>query len=123
MLAPAATENEIQRAVFQHLRTRAAPGVFAFHPKNGGVHQRRRVQRGVNSGMGVVSGVPDVIVIFGGNVYAIELKKDNAPPPSAEQIRAIERIRDAGGHACVCYGLDRALACLEAWGILKGTAA
>jgi hypothetical protein len=29
-------EDAIQRAVFQHLRARAAPGVFAFHVPNGG---------------------------------------------------------------------------------------
>jgi hypothetical protein len=29
-------EAAIQRAVFVHLRTRGAPGVFAFHPPNGG---------------------------------------------------------------------------------------
>jgi hypothetical protein len=29
-------EAAIQRAVFQHLRTHAAPRVFAFHPANGG---------------------------------------------------------------------------------------
>jgi hypothetical protein len=28
-------EAAIQRAVFEHLRVRAAPGVFAFHPANG----------------------------------------------------------------------------------------
>jgi hypothetical protein len=27
-------ENVIQRAVFQHVRARAAPNVFAFHPAN-----------------------------------------------------------------------------------------
>jgi hypothetical protein len=29
-------EAAIQQAVFAHLRMRAAPGVFAFHPANGG---------------------------------------------------------------------------------------
>ena len=29
-------EAAIQRCVFQHLRARGAPGVFAFHPANGG---------------------------------------------------------------------------------------
>jgi hypothetical protein len=29
-------EAQIQRAVFQHFRARGAPGVFAFHPANGG---------------------------------------------------------------------------------------
>jgi hypothetical protein len=29
-------EQQIQRAVFQHLHQRGAPDVFAFHPANGG---------------------------------------------------------------------------------------
>jgi hypothetical protein len=29
-------------------------------------------------------------------------------------------VREAGAFTCVAEGLDRALACLEAWGILRG---
>jgi hypothetical protein len=36
------------------------------------------------------------------------------------QWHAIEDLRAAGVHAEVAYGLDRALAVLEGWGILKG---
>lgn len=117
----AATENQIQHAVFEHLRRRAAPGVFAFHPRNGGRDQRGR-GRAINAGLGVVAGVPDVIAIYRGSVYAIELKTEKGRA-SEQQLEAIERIRNAGAHACICYGLDRALRCLEAWGLLVGEAA
>lgn len=115
------TEREIQRAVFDNLRARRAPGVFAFHPMNGGIHQKGRRRAGINTGMGVVPGVPDVIVIFRGAVYALELKTEAGRPTEA-QYAAIEAIRDAGGFACVVHGLDPALRCLETWGILKGRA-
>jgi hypothetical protein len=121
MTAIELTENQIQRAVFDHIRQRGAPGVFAFHPKNGGVHQKGR-RRGINAGLGVVSGVPDVIAIREGKVYAIELKTEKGKVSEA-QFKAVENIRNAGGFACICHGLDRALACLETWGIIKGVAA
>jgi hypothetical protein len=63
-------EVVIQRSVFQHLRVRGAPGVFAFHPANG-----------------------------------------------EAQLATIAAMEAAGD---VAEGLDRALAVLEAWGLLRG---
>lgn len=122
-------EDDIQRAVFQHLRQRGAPGVFAFHPKNGGVHQRGR-RRGINAGLGVVSGVPDVILIkrcddsMGpfGKVYALELKADGGKP-SPVQLETIEAMKRAGAVAGITVGLDAALHWLEGHGLLQGRAA
>jgi hypothetical protein len=65
-------EDAIQRAVFQHLRARAERGVFAFHPANGGY--RKPVEAAIMKGLGVVAGVPDVIVIHEGRCYALEIK-------------------------------------------------
>jgi hypothetical protein len=79
-------EDQIQRAVFDHLRVRGAPHVFAFHPANGGY--RKPIEAAVLNGLGVRAGVPDVIAIHEGR----------------------------------CYGLDRALAVLEVWGLLRGQA-
>jgi hypothetical protein len=50
-------EDSIQRAVFEHLRVRGAPNVFAFHPANGGY--RRPVEASILKGLGVYAGVPD----------------------------------------------------------------
>ena len=57
-----------------------------------------------------------------GQLYAIELKTETGHPTET-QLRVIDTIRAAGGHAVVCHGLDRTIACLEAWGILRGTSA
>jgi hypothetical protein len=65
-------EQEIQKALFQHLAVRAASTVFAFHPANGG--WRSRVEGAILKGMGVKAGVPDFIAIKGGQCYALELK-------------------------------------------------
>lgn len=114
-------ENEIQRAVFDHIKMRAAPNVFAFHPKNGGVHQRGR-RAGINSGLGVVSGVPDIIILASGQVYALELKTGKGKV-SDEQHSAMARMKQAGAIVSVAFSLDSAIEWLEGHGILKGRAA
>jgi hypothetical protein len=110
-------EAAIQRAVFQHLRARAAPNVFAFHPANGGY--RKPIEAAIMKGMGVVAGVPDIIAIHDGRVYALELKPEGgrATPKQQEAIAGMEA---AGAFTAIAEGLDRALACLEAWGLLRG---
>jgi len=58
-------EDQIQRAIFQHLRARKAPGTFAFHVPNGG--KRRPIEAAILKGLGVVAGVPDVVLIRAGH--------------------------------------------------------
>jgi hypothetical protein len=43
-------EQLVQRAVFDHLRLRAAPGVFAFHVPNGGY--RKPIEAAIMKGLG-----------------------------------------------------------------------
>lgn len=114
-------ENEIQRAVFDHFRARGAPGAFAFHPKNGGIHQRGR-RRGINKGLGVIPGVPDVIVIHCGRCYALELKTD-VGKLSETQVQVLEQLEHAGAICHVANGLDPAIAWLEERKLLMGRAA
>ena len=52
----ASPEAQIQRAVFQHFHVRGAPGVFVFHPANGGY--RKPIEAKILKGLGVVAGVP-----------------------------------------------------------------
>jgi hypothetical protein len=111
------SEAQIQRAVFQHFRARGAPGVFAFAVPNGGY--RTPVEAAILKGMGVVAGVPDVIAIHEGRVYALELKAEGgrATPKQQEAIAAMEA---AGAFTAIAEGLCRALAVLEAWRLLRG---
>jgi hypothetical protein len=112
-------EATIQRAVFAHLRARAAPGVFAFHPANGGY--RKPVEAAIMKGLGVAAGVPDVIAIHQGRCYAMESKPEGGRPTET-QLSTIAALEAAGAFTAVAEGLDRALAVLEAWGLLRGRA-
>ena len=111
------TEAQLQRAVFEHIKQRGAPDAYVFAVPNGGY--RRPTEAAIMKGLGVKPGVPDIIAIHDGKVFGLELKTE-AGRPTDSQLAAIEAIRRAGGFAAISYGLDRALACLEAWGILRG---
>ena len=112
-------ESAIQRAVFEHIRRRGVPGMFAFHPANGGY--RRPVDAKILKGLGVRAGVPDIIAIHNGRCFAMEIK---APGGRAtdKQLECLAALREAGAFTCIAEGLDRALAALSAWGLLRGRA-
>jgi hypothetical protein len=110
-------EAAIQRAVFQHLRLRGVPGVFASHPANGGY--RKPIEAAILKACGVVAGVPHVICICQSKIYALELKAEGGRA-TPEQLEAVAAMEAAGAHCCIAEGLDRALAVLEGWGLLRG---
>jgi hypothetical protein len=110
-------EQQIQRAVFQHLRARGAPNVFAFHPANGGY--RKPKEAAILKGLGVVSGVPDVIIIHDGKIYALELKAAFGRLTEVQR-KTIDALRLAGAVAGYVTGLDAALAWLEDRQLLIG---
>src|SRR5262249_14786733 len=71
-------EAALQRSVIQHLTWRARPGAFFFHVPLGGY--RTRVESAILKAIGTVAGVPDIICIFGGRCYALELKAEARAP-------------------------------------------
>ena len=109
------TESAIQIAVMQHLRLRARDAV-AFHVPNGGA--RSKAAAGRFKAEGVEPGAPDVCIVFRGQFYGLELKAARGRVSPAQRVMH-ERLRAAGGHVAVAYGLDAALAQLEAWGLLR----
>jgi hypothetical protein len=112
-------EDAIQRAVFEHLRIRGAEGAFFFAVPNGGF--RRPVEAAIFKSLGVRAGVPDVFIVHNGHCFAMELKAEGGRATD-KQLACIAALREAGAFTAIAEGLDRALACLEAWGILKGRA-
>jgi hypothetical protein len=112
-------EQVIQRAVFAHIAARAVPGVFAFHPANGGF--RTRVEGAILKGCGVVPGTPDIIIICKGQTYGLELKSEGGRATS-KQRETIAAMEAAGAHCAVAEGLDQALQQLEEWQLLRGKA-
>lgn len=108
-------ERDIHRAVCDHLHRRAVPGVLWFHPYN---NPRNKIAGAMLKRMGMLAGASDLIFFHNQNFYALELK---APGGRAtdKQLEFQDRVRDNGGHAVVSEGLDRALAVLESWGLLR----
>jgi hypothetical protein len=110
-------EATIQKAVIAHLRARGAPGVFACHVPNGGF--RRPIEAAILKGMGVVPGTPDIIAIYQGRVYAMELKASGGRATAA-QLACISALDRTGAFTHIAEGLDAAIGWLESYGLLRG---
>jgi len=110
-------EAQIHNAIVEHLRLRSEPGVLWLHCPNG--ERRDKVTGTKLKRMGVLAGASDFLLWHGGNSFALELKARGGRLSEA-QLDFLARFNDAGGHSACAEGLDRALACLSAWGLLRG---
>jgi hypothetical protein len=110
-------EDQIQRAVLEHLRLRGPRSAYWFHVPNGG--GRTAIEGAILKGLGVRAGVPDLIIVHDGKTYGLELKADGNRPTKL-QIEAQDAMRAAGAEVAVAVGLDAALQQLEHWQLLKG---
>ncbi len=113
-------EQQIQRAVCQHLRTRGVPGFVWWHTPNGG--RRNRIEAAIFAGVGVRPGVADLILLHDSRAFALELKADRGRS-SAAQLHFLSDFRAASGEASITNDLNQALQTLEAWGLLRGRVA
>ena len=106
-------EQDIQKALADHLRARAAAGTYWFHPANGGA--RTAIAGGILKACGVRAGTPDLILIKDGRNYGLELKADKGRVSPA-QAQAHEEMRAAGATVAVATGLAQ----LKSWQLLRG---
>jgi hypothetical protein len=109
-------EQQLQKAVFQHLAWRGVPGLFACHYPAGG--WRSAAEAAIFKSLGVVAGIPDIIIFHAGRCFALELKTvlgRLSPTQSDTQTR----MRAAGVTVATAVGLDGALAQLEQWELLR----
>jgi hypothetical protein len=109
-------EQRIQKAVLDHLRWRGVINTFVFHPANGGA--RTAVEGAILKSMGVVPGVPDLILIHAGVVFGLELKSRDGRV-SETQAECHRRLRNAGARVAVAAGIDAAVEQLTVWGLLR----
>jgi hypothetical protein len=117
-------EQQIHQAIAQHLRQRGKPGLVWWTTNNNIAMRGRKgaVQGGIARGLGVRAGVSDIVALYQGRFYALELKADRGRP-TAEQMQFIGDINAAGGFATIASGIDQALRMLEVWGLVIGKAA
>ena len=68
-----------------------------------GAQSRRKILQG----LGVTSGVPDVIAVKDGRCYALELKAEGGKLTEAQE-HVLIKLREAGAMATHAHGLDQA---------------
>ena len=113
------TEQQVHRAVLQHLRQRGVPGVVYLHVPNGGY--RHRTEAAILSGLGVRAGAADLLLWNDARAFALELKSPGGRATEA-QIEFMVDMERAGAFTALAEGLDCALETLELWGLLRGKA-
>ena len=116
---PRQPELQIHAAVVQHLRLRAKPDVLWLHVPNG--LKRDKIAGAILKRMGTLAGAADLLLWHDGNAFALELKAPGGRLSEA-QLAFMGRFADAGGHTCVADSIDRAIAVLESWNLLRGHA-
>jgi hypothetical protein len=110
-------EQQLQRAVLDHLRWRGAPGLWWCHYPAGGF--RSAIEAAIFKSLGTAAGVPDLLLVHRGQLYGLELKGARGGRPSDAQIATHEAMRRAGAVVGTAWGLDHALALLATWGLLR----
>lgn len=109
-------EDKIQEAIASHLRLRGVPGLVWWHTANGGKRNAREAARLKKHG--VRAGVSDLVLFYAGNLFALELKAPGNRP-TVSQLEFLSDVDKQGGYTAWVEGLDRALACLKSWGLVK----
>ena len=109
-------EEQIQRAIVQHLHARPATGLVFTHPANGGY--RTAVEAASFKGLGVRPGASDLLLWHNGKAFALELKGERGKVSPAQR-QFLADMAKVGAHVDVAYGLDHALVVLEGWRLLR----
>ena len=102
------TEADIQKTVVSYLRNRGHRELWAWHTLN--------LPR--YNGYGILPGVADLILVYGGKTHALELKT-KIGKPSPAQLRYLEGMAKNGWQTAITHGLDAAIAKLEWWELLR----
>jgi hypothetical protein len=101
---------------FAASRVARLPGLFVFHYPAGG--WRSPVEAAIFKSLGVIAGIPDIIIIHDGHCYGLELKTEHGRLTQI-QLETQERMRAAGATVSTAIELDAALEQLERWGLLR----
>src|SRR5262245_31401044 len=110
------TEYQEHAALVQHIELYGAAGVVWWHTPLGGT--RNKIEAARLRRVGTKAGVPDLLLLYNGHHYGLELKTASGRP-SAAQMAFISALNAAGATASVAHGLDQAVAALRRWGLLR----
>jgi len=109
-------EDDLQIAVMRFVAAAVRKDVLVFHPANGGA--RSKAQGARFKAMGVVAGIPDLVIIINGRAHGIELKTTKGRV-SDVQWDVAELWVQAGGVYALARSVEDVRILLKGWGALK----
>lgn len=110
-----ASEWDIHTSVVQHLRLRGRKDMVWWHTPNEG--ERGASECAYLKALGMLPGVPDLLLVADGKLYALEIKTKHGHV-SADQRAVMDALAAAGAATAVARGIDDAVGCLDRWGLL-----
>ena len=110
-------ERALQVLLIEHLAWRAPAGTWFTHFPAGG--RRSRITGAILKGMGTKAGVPDLLILSHGRLFAMELKNGVRGRLSPAQVTTHAEMRKAGAIIGTAGSVDQAIALLSEWGILR----
>jgi hypothetical protein len=112
-------ERDIQLALLEHVRLRGVKDLIVWHCPNGAfLGGKRCAQAAKLKKMGMRCGVGDLSFLHQGRFFSLELKAHGNTSTEA-QLQWRSDVNRCGGFAAEAVGIDAALACLEAWQLIK----
>lgn len=112
---PKNDEGLIQRAIIEHLRIRADKRVIYFSIPNS---PRSKVAGGRLKAMGMLAGAPDLCFVLPDSTVCFLELKVGKNRLSEKQTDFAKRCKAIGVNCASAWGLDQALAIIEAWGVM-----
>ncbi len=112
----AGTEQATHLAVVSLLRSASRHGVVWFHVPNG--EARDAITGAKLKRMGVIPGVPDLMLIVDGKSHGLEIKSDKGLLSASQKVFR-EDMENAGGFYHVAKSVDEAIGILSGIGALR----
>ena len=109
-------ERQIHRAMCELLTIGAVPNCFWFLREKGGWRSPTETKFFDSDGV-CAAGLPTLILIYMGRIYALELRPKGARL-TPEQKSCQGLMREAGAIVETAYGIEPAIEQLAAWGLL-----
>ena len=106
-------EDRIQIAILDYLEA-VAPDAIVFAVPNEGRRSYTTAAR--HKLLGMVAGVPDLVLTHGGKAFFFEVKSPTGRLRPAQKL-FLERAQASGARCAVVRSIDDVRAALDAWGV------
>lgn len=107
-------EQTLHRQVAQFLDMALPATAFFCHVPNGG--KRGKVEAAIFKSLGVKAGTPDLLIVWQGRCFWIELKSATGRLSNVQR-GLLNRLRSAGCETAICRSLEHVMEQLDVWGI------